>query len=115
MSARAQNAKVMTGKSALNEVSSPVDTLGALGATLSVKSSAGVSAGVVALEGSPDGVSWTDTALASVTTAAASKLYAASIVAPHRYLRVRISTAITGGTVDAWITTGGFAPAGWMA
>ena len=71
-----------------------------------VTTGAGVSAGVVALRGSHDGVNWTTTPLASITTAAASTVYAGNSASfPFRYLRADITTVISGGTVTATIAS----------
>jgi hypothetical protein len=74
-----------------------------------VTTSAGVSAGVVALQGSQDGVNWITTALTSVTTAAATTTYLGTVVSltPLRYLRAAITTTITGGTITAYVASAG--------
>ncbi len=76
-----------------------------------VESSAGVSAGVVTLEaaGSP-GFAGTWASITTVTANAATTAFthAALIGRALPYVRARISTVITGGTVDVYLTmTGG--------
>lgn len=69
--------------------------------TLFVMTGAGVSAGVVTLQGSNDGVNWFSTTCI-VTTIAATTPYAAALANfPFRYVRASITTVITGGTVTA--------------
>lgn len=73
--------------------------------TLQVVTSAGVSAGVVALQGSNDGQNWFTTT-ASITTNAASSVFAAFLTGmPFQYVRANVSTGITGGTVSAVIAS----------
>jgi hypothetical protein len=112
--------KVITGQSAVDSGATfVIDTLGNPFITLYVRTGAGVSGGVVALESSPDGdisasSKWTATPEASITTNAASTTFSTSISEGHRYLRARISTIITGGTIDAWIAAvGGGESVGW--
>jgi hypothetical protein len=84
--------------------------------------SAGVSAGNVVLEGSPDGTNWTT--LASRGFAVSSNfvdMAADSGATPKnpvlvRFVRCRISTTVVGGTVTAWVSSGSFGglgDAGW--
>lgn len=70
--------------------------------TLAVTSSAGVSAGVVALEVSQDNTNWFRSTT-TVTTNAASTVFQTSLVGAWRYARANITTTITGGTVSATI------------
>jgi len=78
--------------------------------SLLVESSTGVSAGTVLLEGAPS-ASYTGTwiSLGSLTINAASKAFGVSIGLgattgfPCRVVRARISSAITGGTIVAYI------------
>lgn len=93
--------------------SDEVEGLDIASATLIVVTAAGVSGGVVELEGSPTtayGGTWKQ--LASITTNAASTVFAASIDAGDTaapafpYLRVRVSTVISGGatpSIDAYL------------
>jgi hypothetical protein len=90
-----------------------IDTLGATHLTMSALFSAGVSAGVVTFESSPDPAfagTWKALGTAGF---AASTVVTVSVDVAARYVRARISTAITGGTVTAWITTAGFASGAW--
>lgn len=75
---------------------------------LIVVAGAGVSAGVVKLEGAHvSGYTGTWKELASLTINAANKVFSQGIgivdELPMPYLRARISTAITGGTVDIYL------------
>jgi hypothetical protein len=73
--------------------------------SLFVVSGAGVSAGVVTLQGSNDGVNWFSTA-ATVTTAAASSTFAVGLTAfPFQFVRAAITTIITGGTITATVAS----------
>jgi hypothetical protein len=70
-------------------------------ATMTVTTSSGVSAGSVVLEGSLDGVNYV-TLGSPVTTSAASTTYqVTSTSALVRFVRARVATGITGGTVSA--------------
>ena len=74
--------------------------------SLTVLSGTGVSAGVVALELSNDGQNWFAPGTNTVTTSAASTVYSVTVgPLPFQFARARISTVITGGTVDAWIAS----------
>lgn len=75
--------------------------------SLVVTTSAGVSAGVVALEGSQDNVNWVFAPLSTVTANAANRTFlgTAATLTPFRYLRANITTVITGGTVIAYIAS----------
>jgi hypothetical protein len=74
--------------------------------TMVVSSSAGVSAGSVQLEGSLDGLSWFNMG-AAVSTITASTTFAPVVVSnqPVRFLRARVATAITGGTISALVAS----------
>lgn len=73
--------------------------------SLFVVSSAGVSAGVVTLQGSNDNVNWFSTT-ATCTTNAASSAFAANLANfPFQYVRAAITTTITGGTVTAYVAS----------
>jgi hypothetical protein len=74
--------------------------------SLFVVSGAGVSAGVVAIEVSNDNVNWLAPATNTVTTSAASTAYSVTVgPLPFQFVRARISTAITGGSVDAYLAS----------
>lgn len=76
-------------------------------AVLTVTTSAGTSAGSVVLEGSLDGANYV-TLGSAVTTSAASTTY--TVVAANtymRYVRARVATGITAGTVTAWVGLNG--------
>jgi hypothetical protein len=66
--------------------------------------SAGTTAGVVLVEGSHDeNFSGTWATLATVTFSAANRCHHVALTGCHRAVRVRISTAIADGTVDAYV------------
>lgn len=104
--------QVTTGVQVSNTTLSAVSGTGAgtavdLGAaraniTMAVISSAGVSAGVVALEVSQDNTNWYRSTT-TVTTNTASTVFQTSVVGAWRYARGNVTTAITGGTVTATI------------
>jgi hypothetical protein len=77
-------------------------------AVLVVTSGAGVSAGSVQLQGSLDGVNFYNLG-AAVSTATASSVFAPVIVTgtAARFVRATIATAITGGTVGAYVALSG--------
>ena len=99
--------KVFNDESVDETASDDIDISNAKEVTLLVESGAGVSGGVVKLEvaavaGGPYFVAGT------VTTGAASTGYADTIGSgdaglPANFARARIETAISGGTVDAYI------------
>jgi hypothetical protein len=70
--------------------------------TIWVKAGAGVSAGAVTIEEADDAAYAGTWAIigSAVSTAAASITQAVHITGTYRYIRVRISTNITGGSVD---------------
>jgi hypothetical protein len=75
-----------------------------------VTTSAGVSGGVVALQGSQDGVNFVNLpGTSTITTSAANttSIVSPTSLIPVRYLRANITTAITGGTVTAYIASAG--------
>jgi len=76
-------------------------------ATMVVTTSAGVSAGSVALQGSLDGNSWVN--LGSAVTASAASTSTQVIVSGTavRFVRANVATAITGGTVAASVGVSG--------
>jgi hypothetical protein len=72
-----------------------------------VQTSAGVSAGSVVFEGSLDIVSWFPIGSA-VTTSSASTVYTAVEIGVYaRYVRCRIATAVTGGTITSTVAVSG--------
>lgn len=77
-------------------------------ATLVVTTSAGTSGGVVQLQASMDGVNFWNVSSASITTSAASTTsQVTSTSAYARYFQAKITTAVVGGTVNAWIAAAG--------
>ena len=77
-------------------------------ATLVVTTGTGVSAGVVQLQASNYGVNFWNVASSSITTSAASTTsQVTSTAAFGRYFQAKITTAITGGTVTAWVGASG--------
>jgi len=73
--------------------------------TLVITTSAGVSAGAVALELSQDNTNWFRRT--PVTTNAASTVFQDSAVGAWRYARANVTTGITGGTVSATLMAAG--------
>lgn len=69
-----------------------------------VVASAGVSAGVVALEGSLDKINWY--AIGTAVTLTTPGTFATAATVPARYLRTNITTIITGGTVTTQVAAG---------
>lgn len=98
--------KVLAAKSALNAVG-PVqgDVLANARETAAyVVFGAGTSSGQVVVESAPfAGYAGTWAIVATVNWAAADKAHLAAITGVHLALRVRISTIIGGGTVDAYV------------
>jgi hypothetical protein len=96
----------LTTQSALNTQGGSADNGGPkANHCLFVTTGAGVSAGVVTLQGSNDGVNWFSTTCI-VTVAAANASYAANLQGfPFQYVRALISTAITGGTISAIVAS----------
>lgn len=70
-----------------------------------VTAGAGVSAGVVNLELSNDNVNWFAPASNTTTTSAPGVTAVSVGPIPAQFLRARISTGITGGTVSAVLAT----------
>lgn len=106
--------KVFDGQSTDETTSVEIDVSNAQAVTMFIETGVGVSGGVVKLEfgmttGGPFVI------VGSVTTSAASTGYGntqgmqqngfttGALGLPVRYARLRIETAISGGTVDAWI------------
>lgn len=76
-------------------------------AVCTVTTSSGVTAGSVVLEGSLDGTNYV-TLGSAVTTSAASTTYTVAATNVFmRFVRARVATAITGGTVSAWVGLNG--------
>jgi len=72
--------------------------------TIYVRFNASTTAGAVAVEEAYDASetgTWAN--IATVSWAAANRVHAVHIPGTSRAVRTRISTAITGGTVSAWI------------
>ncbi len=105
--------KVLVAKSALNEASGEVDARHARAVTLFVESSAGVNGAIVRLESAPyAGFTGTWKNLGEVTLSAPTIAEAITAVEgddglPARVVRARITVAVTGGTIDAYIETQG--------
>ena len=74
--------------------------------SLIVQTSAGVTAGSVRMEFSNDGTVFFPSG-SSIATAAANTVYALAQVFTARFVRATIATAITGGTINAWIASAG--------
>ncbi len=68
--------------------------------TLYVLAKNSVTGGVVEFEASSDGTNWF---VIATRTLAADGMTADSVTGAHARLRVRISTIIAGGDIDAWI------------
>lgn len=106
--------KLMNDQSADETTSDAIDTLESDEVTLLIEAGAGVSGGVVTLEGAitSDYVG-TWVSLGTITVNAASKLFALTLSPtndisgdvglPIPYIRARISTVITGGTIDLYL------------
>jgi hypothetical protein len=76
-------------------------------ASATVTTSAGVSAGSVVLEGSLDGANFVTLGSAISTTAATTTYTVAATNVFMRFVRARVATAITGGTISAWVSVSG--------
>jgi hypothetical protein len=87
--------------------STAVDVRDARGVQLIVETGAGVSNGVVQLEGAASSAyAGTWVSLASITTNAASTTFKGAhgcSAAPIPYVRARISTGLTGGSCDVYL------------
>jgi hypothetical protein len=68
-----------------------------------VVAGAGVSAGVVVLQGSLDGVNWYTISSLTLTVPGVFPLPPPSPPIPARYVRAAITTIITGGTISAQV------------
>jgi hypothetical protein len=99
---------VLATQSAINTTGKYDGDIAHLYHTLTVLTSAGVSAGVVAVLVSPDGQNWYAPGSNSVTTSAAGTVYSVTVgPIAARYAQAKITTGIVGGTVDAWIAAAG--------
>jgi hypothetical protein len=99
----------LVGKSAASATSAILDA-GTVrpNATLVVTTTAGVSAGVVALQASMDATNFWNVPSSSITTSAASTTSAVTSTSAYgRYFRAAITTTVTGGTVNAWVAASG--------
>jgi hypothetical protein len=93
----------LTAASATNATSKVLDGVVVRTNTiLVVVTGAGVSAGAVKIQTSLDGTNWY-TIGSVLSVSAANTVYTQTGTVPGRYFRGIVSTAITGGTVDAWI------------
>ena len=95
--------KVIAAQSALNTAGVDDYTEVARTHTMTVVASAGSSAGVVALELSQDGTNWVAESGNTVTVTTPGVQSVTIVDKVYTMARARISTAITGGTVDVWI------------
>jgi hypothetical protein len=102
--------KLLTAQSALDAAGYINEVTGskAEGTLIVVTFGAGTSAGVVTIEGAAsENFTGTWAALATITWAAASRAHETFISGAFLARRVRISTAIVGGTVDVdYLITG---------
>lgn len=72
-----------------------------------VATNGAVAGGVVAFEGSLDGITWYTIATSgALTTADIALTAAAGVVIPARYVRSNITTLVTGGTVTTSMGAG---------
>jgi len=93
---------VLTDVSALNTASVPVQMPGAVYAELIITFGAGTSAGSFVLEESDDPLfAGTWALLETVAWAAVSSKVIKKVVGPFKYLRVRASVGVVGGTASA--------------
>lgn len=77
-------------------------------AVVVVTTSAGASAGVVALQARMDGLNWWTVPSAAITTSAGSATsQVTSTSAYGRFFRAAITTTVTGGNVTAWVAAAG--------
>jgi hypothetical protein len=95
-----------SAQSALNTTGQALDNVEARPQhSLFVTTGAGVSAGVVTLQGSNDGANWFNTSC-TVTTNAANATFAAALANfPFQFVRAAITTGVTGGSVTAWVAS----------
>lgn len=102
--------KLLNDSSTVETTSTAVDVLDATAITLLVEAGASVSGGVVTLEGAATSdYSGTWASITTATTDAASKTFIATVDVgdtasiPMPYVRARISTVISGGTIDVYL------------
>jgi hypothetical protein len=97
--------KLFVAQSALDTLSVVVDCINFERFRVYHIGTAGVTAGAIQIEHSPDpSFSGTWLVLATPDTVAANAVKSIAIgVSVLRYVRARISTAVTGGTVDLWL------------
>src|SRR2546426_12172968 len=108
---------------AINTVSRALDSWGCKDVTLSLHSSPSTSAGQVQLEGSPTGSTAAEpsqkdwVAIGSpLAFGVADTTVAQSVVAAHRYVRLRVSTAFLSGVTTntrAYVTLCGASEGAW--
>lgn len=102
--------KLLNDSSTDETTSTAVDVLDATAITLLVEGGAGVSGGVVTLEGAASAdYAGTWASITTATTSAASTTVIATMdigdtaSIPVPYVRARISTVISGGTIDVYL------------
>lgn len=102
--------QVLNNESVVQTTSEEIDIRNSDQVALHVASGAGVSGGVITLEASPiSGYAGTWLSLGTITANAASKLFGVGVGIgsitgfPIRFVRARISTVISGGTIKAYI------------
>lgn len=98
--------KVLTAQSALNTTSNPIYLGGNLNNhhAMQITTNGTVTGGVVALERSLDGLNWESDVSTTLTTT--GTIVQGATDYPAMWLRVKITTAITGGgTVDVRVAT----------
>jgi hypothetical protein len=72
-----------------------------------VNAGAGITAGVVDLEGSIDKTTWYKIASSAALSAPGIYVVQAGVAFPARYLRARVSTLTVGGNVTVKVGAGG--------
>jgi len=102
--------KLLNDSSTVETTSTAVDVLDATAITLLVEAGASVSGGVVTLEGAATSdYSGTWASITTATTNAASKTFIATTdmgdtaSIPVPYVRARVSTVVSGGTIDVYL------------
>ena len=74
--------------------------------TLVTIASAGVAAGTVQLQGSLDNLNWVNLGTAITLTASTVQTTGAAITGlPYQFIRASVGTAVSGGTVAAWVAS----------
>ena len=97
--------QVITSQSAINTAGGIDGGTARQYHSLFVVAGTGVSAGVVAIELSQDNVNWFAPATNTVTVAAPGVQALTVGPFPFEFARARISTAITGGTITAYVAS----------